>query len=281
MLSIHAARSVAAALACVLLIGSASGGDLPREITSQYRPAVEKLRQAYTHATVEGTVAVAYPTRGKSRVQEFAMRANGQKRRLDVKTTAQQGLGLKLGSTQMRMATPYGSLVTTATPGAEAFDDATETGYAETVAQIDNRSLLNFPYALDSNGTILDMLLSPGVKVTGVERINAEGRPLVQINYEETSRHEGHSGLWKTQLILAPDEGWPLVSFTRTLSQGSHELTQRARLAYSGNAGGIPLVESIEFESTEGRTLLRQESVKVSNFKLGDPDEYYFSSFSF
>ena len=281
MRPIHAVRLSAAAIACVLMIGTAGGGEVPREIASQYRPAVEKLRQAYTHAAIEGTSEVAYPSKDKSRTQEFVMRAAGQKRRLDVTTTGQKGMGLKVGATQLRMATPQGSLTTTMDPGSKFFDDATQTGYADTVSQIDNRCLLNFPYALDSNGTILDMLLNPGVKVTGVKKTKGDGQPLVQINYEETSRHEGHTGLWKSQLVLSPSEGWALQGFTRTLDRGSNQVIQRAKLTYSGAENGIPLVESIQFESLEGGKSIRRESIEITKFKLGDPDDYYFTSFAF
>ncbi|MEX2315873.1 MAG: hypothetical protein WD669_01885 [Pirellulales bacterium] len=277
----YVARTAAAAIACVWLIGTATGGDVPREIASQYRPAVEKLKQAYTHATVEGTASVAYPTKDKSRTQEFVMRAAGKYRRLDLKTTGQKGMGLRVGSTQMRIAAPQGSLLTTMDSGSKFFDDATETGYADTVSQIDNRSLLHFPYALDSSGTILDMLLNPSVKVTSVKKIKGEGKTVVQINYEETSRHEGHTGLWKSQLVLSPSDGWALLGFSRTLDGGSNPVTQRAKLTYSGFEDGVPLVESIQFESSEGGKSIRKESIDITEFKLGDPDDYYFTSFAF
>ena len=195
---------VAAAIIGLLFVGFAWGGDVPREIASQYRPAVEKLREAYTHATVEGSSSVAYPIKEKLCTQEFVMCAAGKKRRLDLKTTGQKGMGLKVGATQMRMATPDGALITTMDPNSKFFDDATEKDYADTVSQIDNRSLLHFPYALDSNGTILDMLQNPGVKVTGVKTIKGQGKSVVQIDYEDTRAMRDARGCGSRSLCFRP-----------------------------------------------------------------------------
>jgi hypothetical protein len=179
------------------------------------------------------------------------------------------------------MATPYGSLSTTTAPGSEFFDGAQQTGYAETVAQIDNGCLLNYPYSLDGNGTILDMLLKPGVKVTSVKKIDSFGEPLVEIHYDETARHGGHTGLWKSSLVLSPKEGWALRGFSRSMGQGSDQITERAKLTYSGVENGIPMVASIQSETLKGAKSTRQESIEISDAKLGDPDDYYFTSFAF
>lgn len=279
MRHIHVARWAAVAIAWSSMFGAARG-QLPREIVSQYRPAVERLRQAYTHASFEGTSNVAFPGQGKSREQSFVMRAAGEKRRLDVTTLKQQGMGLQVGATEMSMATPIGSLSTYMAPGSQFFDDARQTSYADTVSQIDNGCLLKYPYSLDEGGTILDMLLKPGVKVTAVKTIKSDGQELVKIDYEETAQHAGHMGLWNSSLVLAPAEGWALRGFTRTSGQGSDQVTQRAKLTYSGIENGIPLLDSIESETLWGRSKQR-EAIGVSKIKLGDPDDHYFTSFAF
>jgi hypothetical protein len=209
------------------------------------------------------------------------MRASGQQRRLDVTTLAQQGMGLQVGAKEMQMATPWGSLNTVTSPGSSFFDKASETPYADTVSQIDSGCLLNYPYSLDSGGTILDMLLKPGVKVTSAKKIESLGESLVQITYEENARHAGSSGLWKTRLVISPGEGWALRGFTRTMGHGSSQVTQRAKLTYSAVQDGIPLVQSIESETSTGKSPLKREAIDVTDATLGDPDEYYFTSFAF
>jgi hypothetical protein len=262
-------------------MAGAACAQLPQELVSRYRPAVEKLRQAYTHATIEGTSILTYPGQDKSREQRFVMRAGGELRRLDVTTLRQQGMGLKVGGAEMRMATPWGSLSTYTAPGSTFFDDAKQIPYGDTVAQIDNASLLNYPYSLDSTGTILEMLLKPGVKVTSAKVFPSEGQQLVRINYQETASHSGRTGLWNASLVLSPDEGWALRGFTRTLGQGSGATTQRAKLTYSGSTDGIPNVQSIESETVVDRTPTQREAIQVSKIKFGDPDSYYFDSFAF
>ena len=66
----YLARCAAAAIVWCGLFGAARA-QLPPELVSQYRPAVEKLRQAYTHATIEGTSSLAYPGQDKSREQRM------------------------------------------------------------------------------------------------------------------------------------------------------------------------------------------------------------------
>jgi hypothetical protein len=255
---------------------AATAGELPRELTSAYRPAVERLKDGYTKISIEGTSTLVLPD-DRFRAQEFIMRADGKRRRLDVKIADQRGMKLKVGAIEMRMATPYGSLVTYTLPDSEFFDDARETSYNDTVAEIDSGSLMNYPYALDSNGTILDMLLSPGVKVTGVRKFKAEGLPMVEIKYQERGTYAGYYGVWDSSLVLSPAEGWALRGFTRT----SGRFTQRANVSYSGSEEGIPLLSSIETETVANGRATRRESILVNQIKLGAPDDYFFTAFAY
>lgn len=281
MRHMHLSRWTAMAIACSSMIGAARAGQLPQELVSQYRPAVERLRDSYTHVSVEGILKSGNPSQGKSREVQFEMRASGQLRRLDTTTIGQQRMGLQLGGKEMQMATPWGSLSTYTPPGHKFFKDAQQIPYDQTVSEIDRRSLLNYPYSLDSSGTILDMLLRPGVKVTRVNKVDSPGNSMVQITYEETAQHAAQAGLWKSSVVLSPAEGWALVGFSRTMGQGSGRITQRAKLTYSGVQNGIPLVRTIESETVRGESVTRQEAVEVSNIKFGAPDRSYFGSYTF
>jgi hypothetical protein len=146
---------LALAAVAILTPGTLFGGGLPPEFASVYRPAVDRLRQAYTQLSAEGTIAIQLPGEDKASQQSFTMRADGDKRRLDLTTEAQRGMGLKVGTTEMSMATPYGSLSTYGGAESQWFEGAQQQKYASVVASIDRRCLLNYPYALDSSGTIL------------------------------------------------------------------------------------------------------------------------------
>jgi hypothetical protein len=254
---------------------------LSREITSQYRPALARIQQAYTRGTFSGTLSVTEPQSGKSRRQDFTMRANGEFRRLDLTTLAQQGMKLEVGAKVLAMATPNGSLNTFTKPNADAFGDATQTSYADTVTQIDQGCLLYYTYSLGGGATILDTLTKPGVKITGVKTVEAFGEKLLQINYDENARYAGHSGLWKSRVVIAPSEAWALRGFTRTSGHGSNQIIQRAKLGYSGIQDGIPVLGSIESETLVGGKPTKREAVSITDIQFGEPDGAYFTSFAF
>jgi hypothetical protein len=273
--------SQCALLGMLLACSAAGAGELPQTFTSQYRPAVERLRQAYANVTAEGVVTIELPRDGKSSEQGFSLYTGGQYRRLDLKTLAQQGMGLKVGANLMQMATPNGSLNTETGPKSQFFDDAQETKYDQTVANIERGCLFNYPFALDSQTTILDMLRSPAVKVTGIKWVRADGKPLVRIDYVQEATHAGKNGKWNSTLLLAPSDGWALRSFSRTLGHGSSAHTQSGQLDYLPGPEGIPLVQSIRVETSEGGRLVRRQSVQASEVRLGKPDPEMFDSYAF
>lgn len=279
LVSMHGLAIAAAALS-TCLAQLAAAGQLPSKFIGVYRPAVERLKAAYTEVSVDGTLSVELPDQHKSSQQAFIFRAIGERRRLDLTTTAQQGMGLKVGATEMNMATPIGSLNTYTNKGSQFFDNARERTYADVVQEIDRRSLINLPYAFDSSGTILDMLQRATVKVSDVKWIRTDGEQLVQVTYQEQARHAGQSGIWNSTLTLSPQDGWALRSFTRTLT-GSRPYTQRGQLQYTPGPDGIPLIRSIAVETSEGTRVIRRESVSVGDIQFGNPGPEWFDSFAF
>ncbi len=269
--------------ACLMIAGGnwASAGQLPQEFVNLYRPALNRLREAYSKVTVEGTLRVELPREEKSSEQGFVMRADGKKRRLDLRTLAQQGMGLKVGATEMSMATPYGSLNTYTNPDSKFFDDAQQRKYDGIVSEIDRRCLVTYPYALDSKSTILDMLQSPAVKVKSVKWTRSQGQPMVQVDYQQDGEHAGFSGTWESMLILSPEDGWALRSFTRTLQGGSSRVSQRGELQYAGIEDGAPLLQSISVETSQGGRVVRREGITVDDTTFGAPNQYLFDSFTF
>jgi len=258
----------------------AHAGNLPQEFVNVYRPALDRLRQAYGKVSVEGNLRVALPQEDKSSEQTFVFRADGKKRRLDLRTLAQQGMGLKIGASVMTMATPYGSLNTETGPNSQFFDNAQQRKYAGVVAEIDQQCLLTYPYALDSPTSILEMLQTSAVRVASVKWIRSQGEAMVQVDYYEAGRHAGQSGNWNSTLILAPNDGWALRSFNRTLS-GSDRVSQHGELRYTSGDASIPLVQSIFVETSRNNRVVRRENLSVTDVDFGSPDSYYFDSFSF
>lgn len=276
------------ALVCLLLWKAAccpvaQAGELPRELISAYRPALEAIRQAYVHGTFRGKIVVEYPGQEKFKKLDFVMRASGDKRRVDLTTTQQKNLGLAVGKRDMFMATPIGSLTTSANPGSKVFDNARQLKHATATATIENSVLLKYPYAIQGDTSILDMLLAPNVKVTDVKRVKVGDRMLVTISYQELFKHQGHTGHWDSSLTLSPSQGWALLDFSRTSGNGSDKITHRASLAYIDGGAGVPLVQSIEAETLRGSSqkCVLRERVDVNDSDLGDPSDYYFNSFAF
>jgi hypothetical protein len=267
----------------LVLLGaaSASAGELPAAFTNQYRPAVEKLRQAYSTLTADGMVTVDYPRDSKSSDQNFEFRAAGESRRLDLTVVAQKNMGLTVGANLLRMATPSGSLNAETLPGHDVFDDAQQTGYDETVAAVNRGCLLTYPYALDSQTTILDMLHSSTVKVTGVKWVREQGRPLVQIDYVQEGTHTGKTGRWKSVIRLSPDDGWAARSFSHTLGQGHRAISQTGHLEYTTTPTGIPQVLAIHVETSEGGQLIRRQLVQVNSIDFSHPEKRSFTAYEF
>jgi hypothetical protein len=258
-------------------------GNLPRELVSAARPAIEQLQKAYSHASITGTRRIDLPGTNKFSEQKFVMRVSGDSRRLDLTTVAQKGMNLTVGANVLQMATPQGSLSTQTKPGSKVFDDAQQTSYDKTVDQIAQGSLINYVYGLDVSGNVLDLLLRPDVKITDMKHMTTNGLPLVRIDFTQQATYGGRNGKWTSWVLFSPSESWAIREFSRSVGQGADRLTQQARLTYSGLEKGIPLVQSIESETLTGndQKRVRRESIVVSTIKLSEPDGVYFTGFAF
>ena len=73
----------------------ATAQGLPGDFVGPYRDALDAMKQAYSQATIEGTVTTAYPPSGKSIARQFILRLSGNTSRIDAKVTAQKGMGRK------------------------------------------------------------------------------------------------------------------------------------------------------------------------------------------
>jgi hypothetical protein len=254
--------------------------ELPREMNSQYRTAVERLKQVYAHATISGTLKHELPQQNKFRDQQFIFRAAGPDRRIDLTTTAQRGMGFDVGATDMYMGAPYASLQTYRGPTSQVFDTADELSYQAAKSRIDDACPLDKICSLGNRGTVLDLLGSQGVTITSVKKLTSKGTPLVKIGFQETGRNPNaaESSSWVT---LSPTEGWAVRSYHRTTGHGASEVTFRGTITYSGMHEGAPLIQHMETWQEQGpqKTCIQHDVVQVSDFSTEEPDHDYFAAF--
>lgn len=253
--------------------------ELPGEMTSQYRTAVERLKQVYAHATITGSLKHELPPANKFRDQQFIFRAAGPDRRIDLTTTAQRGMGFDAGATDMTMAAPYASLHTYRGPTSHVFDTADELSYQAAKSRIEDACPLDKICSLGNRGTVLDLLGSQSVTITSVKKLTSKGTPLVKIGFQE-GRNPGSadSSSWVT---LSPSEGWAVRSYHRITGRGTSEFTFRGRITYSGMHEGAPLLQHMETWQEQGsqKTCIQHDVVQVSAFSTEEPDHDYFAAF--
>ncbi len=275
----------AAALGVFLLVCSnrSSGGELPTDLSNAYAPAVERLRDFYTHVTVTGSLKREFPQTKKSLEQTFIYRAAGTQVRLNVTTVANKGMKAKVGGSDLYMATRDGSLTTVRNPGSEVFNDATQLSYGDTKSRIDDTCLLTFPYACVGQGTVLDYLRQSNVKILSVKRIKRDQESFVKINFHETTGRQDRATQWSSWVLLSPDEGWAVREFSRTSGQGDSAVTHRGSVEYDGQQNGIPLASRITSIKEKGpsHTCLERETVLLDNYTPGAPGPEYFTGFDF
>lgn len=277
---------ISISLAALSLLVSTSStpslaGDLPRDFVGQYAPAVEKLREFYSHVTVRGTLKHALPQQAKSLEQKFVFRAASPQVRLDVTTTANKGMNAKLGGSDMYMATSYGSLTTIRNPGSSTFDDARQLNYNDTKSHIESTCLLNYVYTFADHKTILDYLQQPNVQDVKITKIHREGETLVKITYRETSAADVRKSGPPAWFVLSPTEGWAVREYSRTVGEGTNAITYRGTLTYEGTKDTVPLVKGIESVQEQGGARVTRDVVQVSKIVSGNPKDEYFTSFDF
>ncbi len=256
------------------------GGQLPGDFLDAYTPAVEILRSAYSRLSATGTLRVELPREERWSEQGFVIRADGLNRRLDIRTLNQQRMGLKPGSTLMMMATPWGSLNTRTRPESKFFDDARQTDYNHTLDSINHTSLITYPYAMEFFTTILDMLQSPAVRIQSVKRIRTDGGEVIQVVFWHRATFAGHTDEWHSQIVLVPGDGWVLQSFERIAGPDARRIKQSGRLSYTSSSG-LPAVQTVQIQTMINDTIVRRESMEISEFSFSPPDPRYFTSFTF
>jgi hypothetical protein len=258
------------------------GGDLPSDFAAKYQPAAENLQRCYSHATISGTLRRENPRAKKLLEQQYVLRAAGAKFRLDITTTAEHGMGLEVGSTTSYIATPDGSLSSYRGPRSQVFDTASELSYSDVKSRIENGCPLIMPYKSVGQGTILEVLKLPNVRVDGVEKIQRDGETLVKVSYDESSGQKSQRAR-KSWFLLCPAEGWAVREYSRTTGDGDSEILHRGTLKYDGMHDGAPLVRRIEIWQEQGprRECILHEIIEVSSFTPVDPSSYFFTAFTF
>jgi hypothetical protein len=276
----RAARA-ALLLAASLATRSAVAGDLPPSFSEKYQPAVEKLKDVYSHSTVTGTVKREFPLKGESFEQKYTLRSSGIKQRLDISTTQNKKGGLPVGTVEVYLATPDASMYGTGRVNAPAIDVAQELTYSQALSQINKAFPIDKPFSMGSDGTVLNMLQSPQVHAGKPEKIDYKGQKFVKISYGQ--HVPGSHGESKSYVILSPSEGWAVREFSKSTGQGASEKRIRGKISYGESRDGVPMVEKIETWQYEGaqQTLVAHETIQISKFDANDPNMSYFGADKF
>jgi hypothetical protein len=202
--------------------------------------------------------------------------------RLDVTTTADQGMGHKVGSSEAYIATDIGSMLAYTGPTSQVFDTARELSYGEAKSRIENGCPLMSPYKAVGQGTLLDILKSPAVKVDKVQNIKINGELLVKVTYEESSSQRNLPA-HKSWFVLSPSEGWAVREYSRMTGDGDSAILHCGILKYDGMHDGVPMVSRIECWQEQGpqRNLLVREIIEITSFLPVDPSDYWFTAWTF
>ena len=244
-IAITTCRPIFATLA--VLIGSvAVAGDLPADLVAKYQPATDSFKDCYSHCTVIGTLRREYPQSKKLLEQRYTYLAAGHSMRLDVTTTAAENMGTEVGSEMKLVATDIGSLVTYRRNSSNVFDTATEISYSDAKRRIEDGCPILSPFKAIGQGTVLDLLKLPSVRVAAVERVKRKGATYVRIRYEDGDSQN------KSWFLLSPSEGWAVRQYWHSTGQGGLQKIQRGNLSYEGTHDGAALVKRIECWQEEG-----------------------------
>lgn len=261
----------------------AAGGDLPNDFSQAYAPAVDRLRDFYTHVTVTGRLKRELPQTKKSVEQTFIYRAAGVQVRLNVTTVTSKGMKARAGASDLLMATRDGSLTTMRNPGSEVFDDARQLTYGDTKTRIDSTCLLTYPYTFGSHATIYEYLRQPTVTVLSVKKIKRDDESFVKVTFNDITGRQDRATQWSSWFLFSPAEGWAVREFSRSTGQGDSAVTYRGSLTYDGQQNGVPLVSRILSIKEQGpkHTCVERETVWLEKYTAGAPGPEFFTGFEF
>jgi hypothetical protein len=259
----------------------ASASDLPRDFANKYQAATVDYTQAYSHATVTGTLLREQPHERKQIEQQFVLRSSGNRLRLDVTTTAQENMNATIGKVMAYIATADGSLETWHGPGTTIFEDAKQLGFAATKAKIEALCPLMSPFKAVGQGTVLELLQMTNVRVASMERIERRGEILIKVTFEESDGPR--SATHRSYFMLSPSEGWAVREYYRVTGNGESQLVRRGRIAYDGTYKDVALVKRIECWEEQGPKCkcTLHEVLVVSSFDTTEPSDYFFTAFAF
>ncbi len=257
---------------------------LPSDFVSAYGQALERMRSDYAEGTVRGTISMVYPTTGRSIDRRFTLRLANNTSRIDARVTAQHGMDVRVGGTDIFLAEPGASM--------QAYRDDSgqianrpfiDDGYNQATSSIRELVPISFPYTMGTQGTILSMLQSGDTKLTSFKRGSVDGERMIQIKYIQQIDPDGRRGPWNAELLIAPEEGYALRKFSRTAGRGDGQITTSGTLSYSLTADKVPLLR--QFEQTEARgragTVVERRTFNISEFSTEPPSSNLFSADGF
>jgi hypothetical protein len=259
------------------------GGEVPRDFSQQYGPATRKIQQFYTHAVATGTIVREYPLEERKQELTYEYRADGMNFRLDVSTRSWRRGIEERGNKESYLATPTASFHGWGAAKAMPIDDSKELSYSETKARIEKIFPYNQPFGFATDGTVLDLLRSPGILVAGIAKTKYEGREMVKVRFGEGADVRNRSPEEHSYVLLSPAEAWAVRGYCKVVGRGANQMIYRGTVSYGGMREGVPIADRIETWQEKGpsRTCVAHEVVNISRVTTGDPSWVTFTADGF
>lgn len=255
---------------------------LPGDFVAEYGQALERMQNAYSSCSVRGTISTEYPPSGRSIARRFTLRMAGSQSRIDARVTAQNGMDVAVGGTDIFLAQPGASLQAYRNGSGEITNQPyIEDGYNQATTSIRDLMPLSFPYTMGGQRSILAQLQSGDVKITSFKRGTVNGERMIQIKYVQHVDPDGRQGPWNCKLLIAPHEGYALRQFSRTAGQGSGQVTTSGTLSYTLNADEVPLLQQFDRTERRGGVEVERQTYSISKFDTERPKSYLFSADGF
>lgn len=265
---------VVAWVSCWIVIGTISQSEVAclqaqerrpassEEFLKEYPAAARRLQEFYTSLQMTEIQKQITPE-GVKPIREREFRANGQS--LLLKTTNLQ----EQGRQTVLVTTPERSFWLVKEAGRDKFkvlEAGAEPSRSDRTSIQLHAKLPFAPYAV-LDLLITEVLANPTFKITRVERLQKEGRELLQVFWEcrfgNERKHLDRAG----DYVFSPSEAWVLREYAIGV-QGNPAGRMRCAIEYDKEYPGIPLVKQARYWKQQGDKIWEEEIVERADVTL-------------